>query len=143
MDERTYLKVKIKSLAEEARIIRKETKRAKSKTIKEGLYLHRIGTVRIEARHTHLAYGFLRGREYHQIETSAHSAPDWKKVRKMIEKYGAHLANWHLDESYTSYKERCDQYKVDKEEVLKRFDEWIKAASYYYETTNTQTETTI
>jgi len=60
-DERIYLKVKILSLAEESRIIRKETRAAKQDSIKNGLYLHRVWVVRTEARVTYLAYGFLRG----------------------------------------------------------------------------------
>lgn len=129
MDERTYLKVKIKSLAEEARIIRKETKRARAISIKNGLALHRKGVVRHEARHTHLAYCFLRGREYREIEHKAHEAPDWAKVRKMIEKYGSHLAPWSLNtESYGDYEKRSQEHKARKAEVLKRFDEWAARA---------------
>lgn len=130
MDERAYLKVKIKSLAEEARIIRKETKRAKSKSIKEGLALHRKGIVRHEARHTHLAYGFLRGREYRQMEHKAHEAPDWAKVRRMVEKYGSHLEPWSYNsESYSDYEKRCQEHKIRKAETLKRFDEWVAKAT--------------
>lgn len=126
MDERAYLKVKIKSLAEEARIIRKETKRARLSSIKNGLYRHRIDVVRYEARHTHLAYGFLRGRSYEQMEQKAHVAPDWKKVRKMVEKYGSHLEGWdYNNESYSDYEKRCQEHKTRKEETLKRFDQWV------------------
>lgn len=129
MDERAYLKVKIKSLAAEAKIIRKETKRAKLISIKNGLYRHRIDVVRVEARHTHLAYGFLRGKTYQQIEHNAQEAPNWPKVRKMIEKYGTHLAPWSLNtERYQEYEARVAENKKQLEEVLKRFDEWVEAA---------------
>lgn len=121
MDERTYLKVKIKSLAEEAKIIRLETKRAKRASIRDGLSLHRKGPVRHEARHTHLAYGFLRGRGYRQIEPKAHVAPDWDKVRKMIERYGTHLEWGSEDCGYADHKDR-------KAEVRKRFEEWLEQA---------------
>ncbi len=121
MDERTYLKVKIKSLAAEAKIIRLETKRAKRASIKDGLALHRKGIVRFEARHTHLAYGFLRGREYRQIENKAREAPDWAKVRKMIEKYGTHLDGSSEDCGYSDHRDR-------KKAVLKCFDEWVERA---------------
>lgn len=121
MDERAYLKVKIKSLAEEAKIIRKETKRAKRASIRDGLALHRKGIVRCEARHTHLAYGFLRGRDYRQMEPKAHEAPNWEKVRKMVEKYGTHL-DWSSEDcGYNTHKDR-------KEEVRKRFEEWLTKA---------------
>jgi len=121
MDERVYLKVKIKSLAEEAKIIRKETKRAKRASIRDGLALHRRGIIRFEARHTYLAYGFLRSREYRKIEPKAHVSPNWEKVRKMIEKYGAHL-DWNSEDcSYATHKDR-------KAEVRKRFEEWLERA---------------
>jgi hypothetical protein len=121
MDERMYLKVKIKSLAAEARIIRKETKRAKRASIRDGLALHRKGPVRFEARHTHLAYGFLRGLEYRQMEQKAHTPPDWDKVRRMIERYGAHLEWGSEDCGYSDYE-------IRKITVLKRFDEWREQA---------------
>ena len=123
MDERTYLKVKIKSLAEEARIIRKETKRARKVTIKNGLALHRTGIVRREARHTHLAYGFLRGLEYRQMEHKAFEAPDWAKVRRMIERYGLH--NGYEDGALiVSYDEAS---RIHKEQLAK-FDLWVERA---------------
>lgn len=127
-DERTYLKIKIKSLAAEARIIRKETRRVKRISIKNGLALHRKGIVRFEARHALLAYGFLRGLEYRQMEQKAHEPPDWKKVRKMIEKYGSHLAPWSNNESYADYELRCNEHRLRKETMLKRLDEWIQRA---------------
>lgn len=128
MDERVYLKVKIKSLGEEARIIRKETKKATLPSIKNGLYRHRIDVVRVEARHTHLAYGFLRGREYRQIEHGAKTKPDWKKVRRMVEKYGSHKW-WDMStESYAVYEQRCKQAKKQLEETLARFDKWVEQA---------------
>lgn len=120
MDERTYLKVKIKSLAEEARIIRRETKLAKSTSIKNGLAEHRKGVVREEARLTHLAYGFLRGREYRQMEAITHTTPNWDRVRKMVSKYGTHFAAY----GYENWK----QEREDREQLLKRFDEWVEEA---------------
>ena len=115
-DERIYLKVKIKSLAEESRIIRKETKAAKQNSIKNWLYLHRILVVRIEARATYLAYGFLRGREYCQIEQKAYTRPDWKRVRQIVSKYCVHKPWYSLG----------GQAKKDKEAILERFDQWMK-----------------
>ena len=121
MDERAYLKVKLKSLAEEAKIIRKETQRAKTGSIKNGLYLHRIHVVRPEARHTHLAYGFLRGKSYEQIERDARVAPNWDKVRKMVSKYGVHQAGYAWGEWKQSQK--------DKQELLEQFDQWVEKAN--------------
>lgn len=86
----SYLRVKIKSLAEEARIIRHEADRYKRRNdpTRLGLHDHRRGVVRPEARNALLAYGYLRGRLYAQIEASTHEAPNWPRVARLIEKYG-------------------------------------------------------
>ena len=67
----TKLKVKIKHLATEPAIIRKEER----KKLAEGdyygyqsLYGHRIKNVRQESRATQLVYGLLRGKSYASIE---------------------------------------------------------------------------
>jgi len=125
MDCRIYLKVKLKSLAEEARIIRAETNKAKLPSIKDGLASHRRGIVRYEARHTLLAYGFLRGRSYRQLEQKAKEAPNWAKVRKMVEKYGSHFAP-ELHEG--NWSKAYDAAREDKQQALRRLDEWIKEA---------------
>jgi hypothetical protein len=126
MNKCLFLKVKLKSLMAEARIIRKEerkllppplprppkqgcpseelvqyhldkaTARARRAAWKydhekrEALYFHRIRDVRDEARATLLAYGFLRGRKYRQMEarTRGLGEPTWGRVMKMVEKYG-------------------------------------------------------
>ena len=83
-----HLKVKIKSLAAESKIIRKEEFRAPSQYERNNLALHRRGIVRSTARHSLLAYGFLRGRSYAQMEGKAFSPPNWDQVRKDVEKFG-------------------------------------------------------
>lgn len=87
-DNRAFLKVKLKSLAAEAKIIRKEEK--KNPRLFLELRQHRIGIVRTEARATLLAYAFLRGRLYKQVEAKCHQGgnPDWTKVDAMVRKYG-------------------------------------------------------
>jgi hypothetical protein len=97
-----YLKVKIKSLAAEARIIRheeevwrhRETERGRPTFF--GLRSHRKLDVRTEARAAQLAYAFLRGRPYSHTEPtgkdngSRQSNPiDWVRVTKLAAKYGA------------------------------------------------------
>lgn len=86
IDRREMLRVKIKSLAEEARTIRKEERRAGA-PLRAELRNHRVVVVRHEARHAHLAYGFLRGLKHKQME---HNTPafDEAKVRRMLERYG-------------------------------------------------------
>jgi len=92
MKDRTIqLKVKIKYLAEEARIIRKEELKAKSfrdRRLYNSLYRHRIDLVRHEARHNQLAYGFLRGRDYAEMEAKTDTPVDFSKIEKLVERFG-------------------------------------------------------
>jgi len=91
-DRRLFLKVKIKSLAEEARIIKHAEK--KHTWVCEELRIHRICVVRLEARATHLAYGFIRGKTRQQIEAKHHPLGAYgnktlqSKVKAMVDKYG-------------------------------------------------------
>lgn len=62
------LRVKIKSLAAEARIIREEARRQKDKDIKNVLSDHRRGVVRSEARYAQLAYAYCRQVPYKVVE---------------------------------------------------------------------------
>ena len=101
------LKVKIKSLAEEARIIRLEERRAcgrrKAKTgvhpdykvwvgrddvLRESLHRHRIDVVRAEQRVSLLAYAYVRGVPFRAAEPKCATEPDWDRVRKLVEKFG-------------------------------------------------------
>lgn len=139
---KVYLKVKIKSLAAEAQMIRSEerkcnigcrarvkirrrlrksnelttTERSKmerqlaapsEKAMKAfwGLRYHRVYDVRGEARAAHVAYGFLRGRTYAQVEGAALSSPDWPRVEALVKKYG------------------------DESDRMQKFAEWRSAAS--------------
>jgi len=124
-----YLKVKLKSLAEEARIIRREEVRRRAprrKTFqarygeqwlepyteaiarwradarvqreRHELYHHRVDDVRSEARHTLIAYAFLRGKGFDSLmgrnglfgrgEMRSYKI-NWKRVFTLVERYGA------------------------------------------------------
>jgi hypothetical protein len=105
-----YLKIKIMSLTAEARIIRAEEKKWPGEhDARLGLHRHRVHEVRPEARHALLAYGFLRGRDYRQLEFKAARAPDWDRVQKLVEKFGAAT-------------------KADLPIVAQRFAQWRDAA---------------
>jgi len=109
-DRRTELKVKIKSLAAEARLIRTEELRAKKcgDTHKlNSLHSHRVVVVREQARASLLCYAMLRGRPYSQLEARRNSTRPSKpfpfeKVVKMAKSFGlisvtgAHMqvTNW-------------------------------------------------
>ncbi|MCA9233250.1 MAG: hypothetical protein KDA57_21580 [Planctomycetales bacterium] len=84
-----FLRVKLKSLAEEARIVRREERKAHS-DVRSSLHDHRVHVVRKAARNTHIAYGLLLGKTLEQIEGTATPArpPDWKAIEKMVRQYG-------------------------------------------------------
>jgi DNA invertase Pin-like site-specific DNA recombinase len=101
------LKVKIKSLAEEARIIIKEEQKALKQAryqrrldhkdfyptgqkLYDSLYQHRKVDVGQEARSSILAYCFLRGKAYRQIEakTKPGNGPNWRRVESIAKKFG-------------------------------------------------------
>lgn len=97
-----YLKVKIKSLAAEARIIRhdeevwRHREHDKGRPTFFGLRSHRTWDVRNEARHALLAYAFLRGRSYLSVEplgktNKSRQSPliDWTRIHKLVVKYGS------------------------------------------------------
>jgi hypothetical protein len=115
-DKRVYLKVKIKSLAAEARIIRKEEKKATGR-LREGLTEHRRGIVRSEARHSLLAYGFIRGKKRSDIEPSSEKEIDKAKVHAMIAKYGT---CWDYD------NEHHNAYSARKKKASEAAEEWLK-----------------
>lgn len=85
-DRRALLKVKIKSLAEESKIIHLEEQR--NKYLRTEMHEHRVINVRRESRASQLAYGFIRGRAYTSIEEGACTSPNWVKVEAMVLKYG-------------------------------------------------------
>ena len=99
IDRREMLRVKLKSLMEEAKIIRKEERRTWG-VIREQLWYHRTQDIRIEARATHLAYGFIKGYDRDKIEPSRRipePGPNGpaiqekrllEKVDAMVKKYG-------------------------------------------------------
>lgn len=87
VDRREMLRVKLKSLAEEAKIIRKEERRTHGR-LRDELHLHRVGIVRHEARHSHIAYGFIRGRTIEQMEPTSKTPFSKEHVERLVKKYG-------------------------------------------------------
>lgn len=89
LNERTiHLRIKIKHLAEEARINRAEAKRARG-MVKWDLNHHRKTVIRLHSRHNLLAYGLVRGVPYEVIELKCRKEPNWKKVSSIAERFGA------------------------------------------------------
>ena len=105
MKRNIFVRVKLKSLAAEARIFRADELKCKklgqgNSWQRQSLYDHRVGTVRREARATLLAYQYLRGIPYAACETpnpEKHNPLDVDSIRRMIKKYGpSNFTNKHL-----------------------------------------------
>jgi len=134
------LKVKIKSLADEARTIRLEELRAKGRrkaperrrdmgrgwkeldpaylefvgrddVLRESLHRHRIDVVRAEQRASLLAYAFLRGKTRAACEPKCTTEPDWAKVLKLAKSFGPVAPT------------------ETHEQVLRRLQDWMKPAA--------------
>lgn len=80
------LRVNIKTLAAEARIIRQETSRAGA-VYRPHLVEHRRGRLRSEARYAHLALAFLRGRSYRAVEARANNQPDSRELTAKLRRH--------------------------------------------------------
>lgn len=87
IDRREMLKIKLKSLAEEARIIRREEQRTRG-ALRDELHHHRIQVVRKAARETHIAYAEIRGIPLERVERQGSRPYDAKAVHAMVKKYG-------------------------------------------------------
>jgi hypothetical protein len=81
---RSKFRVKIKSLAEEARIIRREESRQRTNADRGVLHQHRVGIVRREARASLLAYAFSRGVPYSVLECRHSSEIDAKRIAEIV-----------------------------------------------------------
>lgn len=89
-DKRLYLKIKIKSLAAEARIIRAEERKLKGME-KWHVQDHRKRVVRNAARQTLIAYQFIRGRNpaVHFSQCALTRYQDYIRAEAMVKKYGS------------------------------------------------------
>ena len=122
---RASLRVKIKSLAAEAKIIRQEAKRYPGNSSERGcLNWHRISVVRNEARAAQLAYAFLRNIPYSVVESKGSKPVDVSRVSKLAEKYGYWYVNGrHKEEGVLRW---LAGEKVEKPLPIKGKITWIK-----------------
>ena len=140
---KNYLKVKAMSLAAEAKIIRNQEKQRTKQlrhalkfnyaraaeyhdTVRTGLYLHRIGIVREEARATNIAYGFLRNKKYSQIESYTYNPPDWARVEELVMKYAERNSpryNRPVEEAFKAWKEDAVMYIMHTHDPLQEDEE--------------------
>jgi len=137
-DNRHKLKIKIKTLAAEARAIRLEERKccirdrklrardlpAKWEHHREEMYRHRIDVVRLEARAAQLAYAFLRGKRLRQVEPrvrEGYECSQWwalKKAKETVERFGIRS----LQPAWTR-EERAALLEA-KNALIQEFDAW-------------------
>jgi hypothetical protein len=79
-----------------------------------GLQHHRKNVVRKEARDTHVALHFLRGKPYSTVEAFAYSRPNWDNIERMI----------------LTYSEG-----EDPRDVKQRFEQWHQTAAIHFNKT--------
>lgn len=104
MEERTiHLKIKIQSLVDESRNIRKEANKT-AKMAKWRLNHHRTSVVRPATRINLLAYGLIRGIPYSVMEKKCQERPDFHRVGKTAKNFGA------TDEQVETWVAEADKY---------------------------------
>lgn len=128
VDKRVYLKIKLKSLLEEAKIIRKEQGRAQRSYkwckvhedentadymfMRIDLERHRRYTVRPEARATLLAYGYLCSKPYEVIEQRSKKLIPFDRIESMVKRYGTAQQFYDFNEWKKSAQQYWDDYCV-------------------------------
>lgn len=117
------LKCKIGALGAEAQIIRtyerheknfSRRRRKKQKPNNLSLFKlndmrkHRVHVVRVEARHALLAYGFLRGKTYRQLENgNTKTVPSYKGIARLARRFS--------------------EDKIGKKDMRQKVKTWIEA----------------
>lgn len=99
------LRINVKSLASESRLIRQEEKRCGLIYV-EQLRWHRISDLREESRYAGLALAFIRGRKYSEVENKGSRGVDVIRLEKKVEKFlryrpgSPDFHNWVSGEKY-------------------------------------------
>lgn len=138
------LKIKIKHLALEPAIIRKEEQKRKkmsrwsrarqevgdaSRLMGERITLrnHRQFDVRNEARATQLAYAFLRGKEYLTTEANNpvyNDSPNCKSSKRNYWFNNSHIKTRAIKIAH-KYRFGIDSYKLSEEDTRNEFERWL------------------
>ena len=77
----------MKSLANEARIIRHEMKRV-PREVKNDLHSHRVWSLRPEARLAHVAYAYVRGKPYREVEATCKEKLQPTDIKAKLRRWG-------------------------------------------------------
>lgn len=132
---KSHLKVKVFALSAEMTYIRRQEAKWKNRARyarlkgKSDAYQHQAlcshqahrYELKTEARNSHLAYGYLKGRPYQQMEQICYgqlkgfgsSEPDWKAIESMVERF--------------------TKDETTPQDVMQKFAEWLADAKAWYE----------
>ncbi len=112
---KTHLKIKIASLSAESESCRRQLRHWLSDhPMAKSIQRHRRKVVLPDLRAAHLAYGFLRGRDYRAIEDTTYFPPNWDRVSYYVRRFG----NGYVD-----------GVPLDIErEVMQTFQGWLEEA---------------
>lgn len=108
---------KIKDQIERAKLSenpQKDAWLARLRSIRDSLREHRKVVVRPYTRNAILAYGFLRGRAYAQMEPKRYTDPDWGQIERMILKHGGYAG------LPTDLLQTFERWKQEAGELAKR-----------------------
>ena len=100
---RSKFKVKIRSLAAEAGIIRQEESKAGTDSHRGILTAHRTGIVRSEARHTQLAYAFLRDVPLTKVEKVGSKEFSAGAVERICKSLGGYTGGQKFKEGFETW----------------------------------------
>lgn len=109
--KRQSLKVKIKSLAAEAKIIKAQEQTWGGGFVRTGLHEHRVNNVRKECRAALLAWTFIRGHAYTRQEVECYELPDWDNVLGIIVRFSG--------EDERAVRQRYSQWLAEARAALK------------------------
>jgi hypothetical protein len=156
---KTYLKIKIKHLAEEAQVIKFEKAKWMKKAAKgrakaaekqmldpapawmfNAVHEHRVNVVRPEVRDSNLAYGFLRGKSYAHVEASRYTDPNWTNVLAIVKRFynPRYRMNVDLDTAFAEWKAAAPPISKRKprtprgQRIHRSREEWEKKQNLQY-----------
>ena len=112
-DRIVHLRIKIKSLVDESRNIRREANKT-SGMAKWKLNQHRKTTVREHTRDNLLAYGILLGIRYETMEKKCLIHPDFRAVAKHAKTFGGD------EEEIAAWVDDAKAYLKGKKEELRK-----------------------
>jgi hypothetical protein len=120
------LKCKAIALAEESKAFKKQEQREKrlyrkwkaaaaagkakferNLTVYNGIRDHRLMMVRKEARCSLLAYGFLKGLKYQEMENFSWSQPNWDRVEKLALRYANRSTEQDIKQTFAQWRDEA------------------------------------